>query len=172
MNRLRAILCIGLTLCAVLCRAERTVVTHTFNTMKQPAELQLLSSNKVGKTPLLTYTCYNSAAFGIVGGQIYLNLTDYGDSIITTRVEELEEIQIHHGLNGYVSTTMDVYISKDSARWEKLTGDSIRYISGNTTCSFPKGSYFIKWRSKKSSAVNIQTITYYQNECNCFVYEK
>lgn len=172
MNRLRAILCIGLTLCAVLCRAERTVVTHAFDSLKQPAELELLSFNKVGKTPLLTYTCYNSAAFGNVSYQICLKLTKSGDSIITTRVEELEEIQIYHSISGNASGIMDVYISKDSARWEKLTGDSIRYINGSTTCSFPKGSYFIKWRSKKSSAVNMQSITYYLNECNCFVYEE
>lgn len=173
MNRLRAILCIGLTLCAVLCRAERSVVTHTFNTMKQPDTLELLSDNKVGKTPLLTYTCYGGARFGgDAVGRICLNLFQYGDFVITTRVEELEEIQIHHSLNGNVSSIMDVYISRDSARWNKLTGDSISYISGNTICTFPKGNYYIKWSSKKKSTVNIQEIDYFRNECNCFVYEE
>ena len=140
--------------------------------MKQPDSLEIHSPYKIGKTPLLTYTCYNSAAFGNVSYQICLNLTKFGDSIITTRVEELEEIQIYHSISGNASGIMDVYISKDSARWEKLTGSSIVYGPSSTVCTFPKGSYFIKWCSKRSSAVNMQSITYYMNECNCFVYEE
>lgn len=161
----------------VVCRADRVSVYHEFNEMSQPEEIKYSNSNKTAETALLTYTCGNNAKFdreGAYSGPICLKFTSKNDSATTTQVEELAGMQIMHS-SGYSSDFLNMFVSKDGETWNKLTGDSIAYRSGGIEVTLPKGNYYIKWKTRKTPDTVpfcIYSVTYYLEQCNCFVYEE
>jgi hypothetical protein len=143
--------------------------------MSQPDEISFSLDRKTATTPLLTYTCGKNAVFGTDNNSIIcMKFSANGDSATTTQVEELAGMQIMHS-SGYSSDFLNMFVSKDGETWNKLTGDSIAYRSGGIDVTLPKGNYYIKWKTKKKpdpTPFCIYSVTYYLEQCNCFVYEE
>ena len=158
----------------VVCRADRVSVRHEFSEMSQPDEIKYSNSNKTAETALLTYTCGKNAEFGIDNSSIIcMKFSSNGDSATTTQVEELAGMQITHS-SGYSSGFLNMFVSKDGESWNKLAGDSIAYRPGGIDVALPKGNYYVKWKTRKkpSTTFCIYSVTYYLEQCNCFVYEE
>ena len=170
-----------LVLSSVFCRAEDTICTQEINTMVGKGTLVFESGNKVGKTDLVTYTCRGSGAtFGNAGGGIVaLMLPNNGDSVVTSRITNLKQVQIRYtdnksGTPDYLSgivPTMQIKVSEDSLVWTNLTS-SATHSAGIATVLLPDpGDYYISVRNTGSSKpIYIRTFEYTIQRCNCYQY--
>lgn len=175
MKRISHILLVCLiSLSPALCRADRITTSHNFHTMSSDAtKLEFKNGNKTGITPLLTYTCSGTnATFGVTGVFVGLQLPSSGGQVVTTRIDELAEFQIFHS-PGSKCTSIKVYVSKDGSSWSAaLSGDSIAYSSGYINVTLPRNNYYVKIAATANiTEFYISGITWYQDHCNCFVYE-
>lgn len=160
-----------LVICAAYCRAELTGHTHDFNEMQK------------GTTPTLTFTgtTYGAASIppvlayqGAGGGKFAYESSTYvfqlpsnGSTMETlSAVEDLTRIEILR--NSTTDTSLEFYISSDDgAHWTQVT-EGITTISYSMEVPMPaKGNYRIKVKRTTSSAINILSVTYYTNPCNC-----
>lgn len=164
-----------LALCPAFSRAERIPHEHDFQSMVSKSEIVVTNSYHTATTDLLTYQCSGSNS-SFAKDHLYktlwsFKLLDNGSTVTTTKINELAEFQLAH----YPPTTytnLKVYVSKDSITWSPaLTGDSISYSAGTVAVTIPRNNYYVRFRNVASTDVSILSIIWYQDHCNCFIYE-
>ena len=98
-------------------------------------------------------------------------MLDNGSTVTTTRINELAEFQLAH----YPPTKYEdlkVYVSTDGVSWGlPLSGDAITYSAGTINVTVPRNNYYVRFRNNASTDVSILSIIWYQDHCNCFIYE-
>lgn len=161
--------------CAMI-RAEVINTAQNFKSMNDLGTLTFESGNKVGRTDFVTYTCSGSGAtFGIdrVESKISICLPNKGNTVTTTRIDELTGFSIMYNPYDVNRTNLKVRLSRDGETWgDPLTGDNISYSDGSVSVTIPRNNYFVQiYNNASSKDVFIMSITYYQDHCNCFVYE-
>jgi len=154
--------------------AERIPHEHNFQDMVTKSEITVTNSYTTAETDLLTYQCSGGAKFNkdhIYKSQWSFNLLDYGSTVTTTRINELAEFQLAH----YPPTryeNLQVYVSTDGISWGlPLSGDAITYSAGTINVTVPRNNYYVRFRNNASTDVSILSIIWYQDHCNCFIYE-
>jgi len=142
--------------------------------MVTKSEITVTNSYTTAETDLLTYQCSGGAKFNkdhIYKSQWSFNLLDYGSTVTTTRINELAEFQLAH----YPPTryeNLQVYVSTDGISWGlPLSGDAITYSAGTINVTVPRNNYYVRFRNNASTDVSILSIIWYQDHCNCFIYE-
>lgn len=166
-----------LVLCPVITCAEHIRTPHDFQTMNKETELIFSNSNTVGRTALLTYKCTGTdAKFAVIPATstIGIRLPKYGSTVTTTKINELDEMTIGVLPSDAFRDNIKVYVSRDSITWSPaLTGDSIDYSKGSIHVSLPRNNYYVRLTNTlgPSKDASLTTITYWQDHCNCFIYE-
>lgn len=166
------------TLC-LLCagiRAESITTTQDFSSMASLGTLTFTLSNTVGTTDFVTYTCSGTnAEFGadhVYRTKISIRLPKNGSTVTTSRIDELKEILIKFYPSNEYRPNLRVQLSRDGETWgDPLTGDEIDYTDGTVSVTIPRNNYYVRIRNSSTKDVSIVSITYYQDHCNCFVYE-
>ena len=157
-----------LVLCAASCRAELTGHTHDFDAMYRASTLTL-TGNKYGEAsipPVLAYQGDGGGVFAYESSLYVVKLANSGSTIETlSAVEDLTRIEILR--NSTTDTSLEFYISDDGETWTKVT-EGIKAVSYSMEVPMPaKGNYWIKIKRTTSSAINILSVTYYTDPCNC-----
>ena len=169
-----------LLLCAAVCRAEGDSLKHEFHVMsKDASQLSFSSSDKVGVTPLVTYTCTGTnAKFGVdirtgiapASKKICINLLDAGNFVTTSAIEDLAGIEIWH----YPQTTcsnITLQLSRDSAHWTDAIIQDGMYRATRIVASFVPGRYYVRLTNTTSKSVSLYKIIYrFGSGCNCVLY--
>ena len=162
-----------LVLCPAVTRAERIPTSHNFQTMNKSTELIITDSYTKAKTDLLRYTCSGTyAKFDRYGGSIWsISLPKSNRFVTTTRVNELDGFDfVYYPASS--NESIKVYVSKDSISWGKaLSGDSIEYSAGSVAVTIPRNNYYVRIKNESSTDIFIPAIIWYQDHCNCFIYE-
>ncbi len=162
-------------LCPSLTHAERIYTEHNFQEMVAKSEIDVSGDRKNAETELLTYTCSGTnATFAkdhLGANQWSFKLLDNGSTVTTTLIPELAEMRIvHYPTTKY--TNLKIYISTDSITWSPaLDGDNISYTASAISVTVPRNNYYVRFKNTASTDVSILSIIYYQDHCNCFVYE-
>ena len=164
-------------LCPSMIRAERIYTEHDFQSMDKTTELVFSNSNTTAKTELLTYQCTGTdAKFAI--DHVYkrfssIRLPKYGSTVTTTKINELEEFLIGVIPADEKRDNIKVRVSKDSITWsDPLTSDNIQYSNGSITVTLPRNNYYVRiYNTNGAKDTSIKSIYYYQDHCNCFIYE-
>ena len=164
-----------LALCPAFSRAERIPHEHDFQSMVSKSEIVVTNSNTTATTDFLKYQCSGSNstfAKDHLSGKLWsFKLESNGSTVTTTRINELSEFVLLH-YPASVCTNLKVYVSKDSITWSPaLSGDSITYTSGSVAVTIPRNNYYVRFRNATSADVSITRINWYQDHCNCFIYE-
>lgn len=162
-----------LVICAAYCRAELTGYTHDFNEMRKGTPT--LSWTKSPDytygaatiPPVLAYQGANGGTFANASGTIVFQLPSNGSTMETlSAVEDLTRIEILR--NSTTDTSLKFYISSDDG--ENWTEVSEGIIPRGNSMEVPmpaKGNYRIKVKRTTGLAINILSVTYYTNPCNC-----
>ena len=171
-----------LVLSSVICRAEDSICTQAISTMIDKGTMVVTGSNKVGRTDLVTYTCRGStnAKFWPIGIRTYaLMLPSNGDSVVTSRITNLKQVQIQYTDNNgkqpdYLSgitPSMQIKVSEDSLVWTNMTSIAT-HNGGIATVLLPDpGDYYISVKNTNSSMqIYIRTFEYTIQHCNCYQY--
>ena len=173
------IILIGLLLlCPAISRAQRSPVTHTFHSDSgDKTKLYFSKDNKTGYTPLLTYTCSNSATFGTytVGytPTICINLPEKDDYVTTTAVDSLRGVTIGFYPNTAKRHDVKLQLSRDSIHWSDSIVSSLMYnTAGTIRANFVPGRYYVRITNttKKYKSVSLWYIEYSFGDCNCIMY--
>lgn len=167
-------------LSSAVCRAEDSICTQAISTMIGNGTLVTANSNTVGKTDFVTYTCHggSDARFWTIGVGIYaLMLPNKNDSVVTSRITNLKQVQLRYtdnksGTPDYLSgiaPTMQIKVSEDSLVWTNMTAT---HSAGIATILLPDpGDYYISVRNTGSSKpIYIRIFEYTIQRCNCFQY--
>ena len=164
-----------LLLCAAVCRAEGDSLKHEFHVMsKDASQLSFSSSDKVGVTPLVTYTCTGTnAKFGVdvsYKKYISINLPDANDFVTTSAIEDVAGIEIWH----YPQTTcsnITIQLSRDSVHWTDAIIQDGMYRATRIVASFVPGRYYVRLTNTTSKSVSLYKIIYrFGSGCNCVLY--
>ena len=168
-----------LVLSSVICRAEDSICTQAISTMIGDGTMVIKGSNKIGETDFVTYTCRGSsnAKFWLIGTRTYaLMLPNNGDSVVTSRITNLKQVQILYtddksNRPDYVgNSSMQIKVSEDSVVWADLSSSAIRY-GGDATVLLPNpGDYYISVKNTKGNQIYIRTFEYTIQHCNCYQY--
>ena len=162
-----------LVICAAYCRAELTGHTHDFNEMRKGTPTLSWTKSPdytygaASIPPVLAYQGANGGTFAVESSQTVFKLTGNGSTMETlSAVEDLTKISIIR--NSTSDTALEFYISSDDgAHWTQVT-EGIKAVSYSMEVPMPaKGNYRIKVKRTTSSAINILSVTYYTNPCNC-----
>lgn len=164
----------------IMVHAERIPHEHHFPTLVSNSEITVTNSNTTAETDLLTYQCSGGAKFNkdhIYKSQWSFNLLDYGSTVTTTKIDELEEFTIGVITNSdvYDCTNLKVKVSKDGVNWgtQPITSsDSITYTASSIRVTLPRNNYYVRlYNTNGSKDISIISIFWYQDHCNCFIYE-
>lgn len=170
-----------LVLSSAVCRAEDSICTQAISTMIGNGTLVTANSNTVGKTDFVTYTCHggSDARFWTIGVGIYaLMLPNKNDSVVTSRITNLKQVQLRYtdnksGTPDYIQTptSMSIRVSEDSVTWTNLTSIAT-HSAGIATVLLPDpGDYYISVRNlKNGTPIYIRTVEYTIQRCNCYQY--
>ena len=168
-------LLLALALIPSLSCAETIRTLQDFQAMTVAGTLKFSNSNKTGKTDFVTYTCSGTnAVFAQYGGVISIKLQQNGSTVTTTKIKELKEFIISFESNKKDERNLKVQVSKDSITWSPplLTTDSIVYSSGSIHVTLPRNNYYLKiYNTTGTYPSYITSMDYYQDHCNCFIYE-
>jgi len=174
-NYIHAIFGIMLIGLPMMVRAERISTRHEFQNMVTKSEITITNSYKTAETALTTYNCDGTNctfAKDHYSGTLWsFKMLDNGSTVTTTRINELAEFQLAH----YPPTkyeNLQVYVSTDGVSWGlPLSGDAITYSAGTINVTVPRNNYYVRFRNNASTDVSILSIIWYQDHCNCFIYE-
>lgn len=162
-----------LVICAAYCRAELTGHTHDFHEMRGVSPTLLWTKSPdytygaATIPPVLAYQGANGGTFANASGTIVFQLPSNGSTMETlSAVEDLTKIEIL--CVSSVDAYLEFYISSDDgAHWTQVT-EGITTISYSTKVPMPaKGNYRIKIKRTTNSPINILSVTYYTDPCNC-----
>jgi len=165
-------------LCPAISRAQRESVIHTFQTDAEDAtKLQFKDKNKIGVTPLLTYTCSNSATFGTYSVnytyKICLLLMNTNDFVTTTAVDSLRGVEIGFYPRGETRHNVRLQLSRDSVHWsDSIVSDKMYNTNnGEIRASFVPGRYYVRLTNENGSKeAALWYIRYLFGDCNCVLY--
>lgn len=167
----------SLLLYPVFACAERTSTPHDFQSMVTKSELSTANSNTTILTDFVNYQCTGTNAKmwkDLASGQYWsINLPKGNTTYVTTAcINELAEFQIVH----YPTSTrpeIKIYVSRDGSSWgDPLTTDYVTYSSGAIDVTVPRNNYYVRIKNTSSTSdVSILRIIWYQDHCNCFLYE-
>ena len=166
-----------IALCPVPVCAEHIYTPHDFQSMNKVTELILTNSNTTASTELLTYQCTGTdAKFGKdhkFSTYFSIRLPKNGSTVTTSKINELDEMQIAVIPADESRDNIKVKVSKDSITWSApLSGDSISYSNGQITVTLPRNNYYVRiYNTNGSKNTSLTTISYYQDHCSCFTYE-
>lgn len=177
-NQLRTILWTLILLYPVFACAETITTNHVFQTMNKSTELIFSNSYTTAETNLLTYQCTSTgtganAKFDRYGGSTWSIVLPSSSSkyVTTTCINELSGFTIGHYPSSK-NVNIKVYVSKDGSTWSSaLSGDSITYYSGTIDVSLPRNNYYVRIKNISGSEIYLLNIIWYQDHCNCFLYE-
>lgn len=163
-----------LLLFPVFACAETITTNHVFQTMNKSTELIFSNSYTTAETNLLTYQCTGKdAKFDRYGGSTWSIVLPSSSSkyVTTTCINELSGFTIGHYPSSK-NVNIKVYVSKDGSTWSSaLSGDSITYYSGTIDVSLPRNNYYVRIKNISGSEIYLLNIIWYQDHCNCFLYE-
>lgn len=155
--------------------AEIINTPQNFQAMTVAGTLKFSNSNKTGKTDFVTYTCSGTnAVFAQYGGVITIKLQQNESTVTTTKIKELKEFIISFQSNKNDERNLKVKVSKDSITWSPplSTTDSIVYSNGSIHVTLPRNNYYLKiYNTTGTYPSYITNMDYYQDHCNCFIYE-
>ena len=158
----------------IMVRAELIPSEHTYQSMNKATELIITNSYTTAQTALLWYKCSGTnAKFERYGGSIWsISLPKSNKFVTTSKVNELSGIRIVHYPASKVED-IKIYVSRDSVDWGvPLSGDNITYSSGGIDVSLPRNNYYVRIKNTSSTIdVYLPSIIWYQDHCNCFIYE-
>ena len=166
-----------IALCPVPIRAEHISTLHDFQAMNKETELIVTNSNTTARTALLTYQCSGTDAKfwrdHVYDTYISIRLPKNNSMVTTTKINELDEMLIGVIPINEFRTNIKVKVSKDSITWSNpLSGDSIRYEKGSIHVSLPRNNYYVRiYNTTGTYDTSLTSIRYYQDHCNCFIYE-
>lgn len=161
-----------LVICAAYCRAELTGHTHDFHEMRGVSPTLLWSKSPdytygaATIPPVLAYQGADGGTFAFESSLYVFKLTGNGSTMETlSAVEDLTKIEI---LFSTVDASLEFYISSDDgAHWTQVT-EGITTISYSMEVPMPaKGNYRIKIKRTSKDPINILSVTYYTDPCNC-----
>lgn len=167
------------TLSSAYCRAERRTVEQNFQALTGNG-IEYKSSNTIGETDFVTYTCSGGAKFNAdavkTDSKIAIFLESAGSQVTTTKIENLDSLRIKY----YYSSMPDPYrditvsISTDGSEWNEIP--VVHQTNGLKTVKMPRaGDYYVRIAFKSSYKVYIFQIDYIYidlSECpNCFLYK-
>ncbi|MEE1069649.1 MAG: hypothetical protein U0K81_04155 [Paludibacteraceae bacterium] len=166
-----------LMLCTTIYGAEIVTTTHDFHAMSgDKAQIEFSNSNRIAKTPLLTYTCNDKAKFGLYTefspSPICILMSEPGATVTTTQIDNLRQLVIHYYYEGkepYDADEITISISVDGRVWN--APDEIIYNKGLINVVLPAGDYFLKI-ARKTKNFYIHQIKYTTEKCACFPYIK
>ena len=174
-NYIHAIFGIMLIGLPMMVRAERTGTKHDFQEMFTKSKITITNSNKTAETALTTYNCSGTnctfAKDHLTGQRCSFKMLDKGSTVVTTRIDELVEFQIaHYPTSRYED--LKIYVSTDGTSWgDPLSGDAISYSASAINVTVPRNNYYVRFYNNASTDVSIISIIWYQDHCNCFIYE-
>lgn len=163
-----------MSLCPAFCRAERQLwALHDFSGLLTAGNLTFSNSNKVGTTDTLVYTCSGTNAEFTYTNDYVISLPKSGSTVvISPAISKLSRVVINH--YQYSScTNIKVYVSTDGTNWgSPISGSDIDYTSdrGTIDVTLPRRAYYIKIANTTTADFTIYRITYYTEDCNCFLY--
>ena len=168
-----SVLVLGI-LCAVFSYADKSPVTHYFNTMFPSAGLSVSADSKTGTTSLLTYTCTDGATFGydlVYKTIVSINFPSKGATMTTTAVDSLARVIVEYYFSDS-SPLIELRLSRDSTHWtDPLTPDvTVSTNPGYAEYNFVPGKYYIRLTSNNKKAASIFQLSYSFGWCNCFLY--
>ena len=166
-----------LMLCTSIYSAEIVTATHDFHAMSgDKAQIEFSNSNRIAKTPLLTYTCNDKAKFGLYTefspSPICILMSEPGATVTTTQIDNLRQLVIHYYYEGkelYDADEISISISVDRRVWN--APDEIIYNKALINVVLPAGDYFLKI-ARKTKNFYIHQIEYTTEKCACFPYIK
>ena len=176
----RILFFITLCLLGAVSRAEVITTAQNLQSMSDLGTLTFSSYNKVGTTELVTYTCSGTGAeFGLdhvkpAGKKVIsIRLPNSGSTVTTSQIKELKEFSILYYPSNVNRTNLIIQLSRDGKTWgDPITGDNIVYSTGSINVTIPRNNYYVRISNNTTSKdASIFCITYYQDHCNCFVYE-
>lgn len=159
-----------LVICAAYCRAELTGHTHDFNEMQKGTPTLTFTGTTYGAAsipPVLAYQGAGGGAFAVESSLYVFKLASNGSTLETlSAVEDLTRIEILR--NSTADTSLEFYVSSDDgAHWTQVT-EGITTISYSMKVQMPaKGNYRIKIKRTSKDPINILSVTYYTDPCNC-----
>lgn len=158
-----------LVICAAYCRAELTGHTHDFHEMLKGTPTLTFTGTTYGAAsipPVLAYQGADGGTFAVVSSKTVFKLTSNGSTMETlSAVEDLTRIEI---IFSSVDAYLEFYVSSDDgAHWTQVT-EGITTISYSMEVPMPaKGNYRIKIKRTSKDPINILSVTYYTDPCNC-----
>ncbi len=174
-NYIHAIFGIMLIGLPMMVRAERISTRHEFQNMVTKSEITITNSYKTAETALTTYNCSGTnctfAKDHLTGKLWSFKMENKGSTVTTSRIDELAEFRIAH----YPTTRYEdlkIYVSTDGTSWgDPLSGDAISYSASAINVTVPRNNYYVRFYNNASTDVSIISIIWYQDHCNCFIYE-
>lgn len=166
-----------LLLCPAITRAERIGTDHNFQTLVEQGKYSATNLNTTIRTDFVTYQCSGTDAKMQKDSQtnrywcFHLPKTKNA-FVTTTRINELAEFNIVHYPNANCKDFIKIYVTTDSLSWgDPLTTDNVTYSIGTINVAIPRNNYYVRIKSTSSSDnVSILEIDWYQDHCNCFIY--
>jgi hypothetical protein len=173
-KKLRIIGIIALmSLCPAFCRAESQLwALHDFSDMREAGRIRFTNSYKVGTTDTLVYTCSGTSAEFTHTVDDVISLPKNGSQVvISPAISKLSRVEISH-YQYSTCTNIKVYVSTDGTTWgSPISGSDIDYnAGGRIDVTLPRRAYYIKIANTTTAAFTIYRITYYTEDCNCFLY--
>lgn len=165
------------TLSSAYCMAERRTVIQNFKTLTDSRGIVYKTSNTIGETDFVTYTCSGGAKFyydATKTSNIFaIFLESAGSQVTTTKIENLDSIRIVY-MPADAKKDMVVEISTDSITWTEK--ETALVFAGLRTVKMPRANdYYVRIRRKGSNDVYIREMQYIYidlSECpNCFLYK-
>lgn len=162
-----------LVICAAYCRAELTGYTHDFHEMRGVSPTLLWSKSPdytygaATIPPILAYQGADGGTFAFESSLYVFKLTGNGSTMETlSAVEDLTRIEILR--NSTTDTSLEFYISSDDgAHWTQVTEGIISWGNSMEVPMPAKGNYRIKIKRTSKDPINILSVTYYTDPCNC-----
>lgn len=163
--------------CPAMIRAERIYTPHSFDTMHKNGDLTITNSNTIGRTALAWYQCSGTNAKfftdHVYSTYISIRLPRNGSTVTTSKINELDEFTIGMIPDNVDRSNIKVMVSTDSISWDGPLSDAsvIEYSNGSIHVTLPRNNYYVRiYNTMDSKDTSISSIQYYQDHCNCFIY--
>ena len=174
MKRYYILILMLLMVCPSMIRAERIYTPHNFHSMALAGDIAFFNTNTIGRTALATYKCTGTnAKFDFYNSIICIRLPKNGSTVTTSKINELDEFTIGMIPDNVDRSNIKVMVSTDSISWDGPLSDAsvIEYSNGSIHVTLPRNNYYVRiYNTMDSKDTSISSIQYYQDHCNCFIY--
>ena len=160
------------TLSSAYCRAERRTVEQNFKTLTDSSKIVYKTSNTIGETDFVTYTCSGGAKFKLDGSshtQLFVNGEE--QMVTTSTIANLDSLCIYYAPDA--KKEMTVSIRSGEGKWTEVP--VVQRQKGFSTVQMPQAGDYSVRIARGSNDVYIKEIHYIYidlSECpNCFLYK-